>query len=302
MGDTPDTGSDKKIDDFDFSLARSVENPAVIRVTREYLLERRDDSVELERTVLNEELPAGTKVSQSDATTLFSGLVLNGVAVEERKTGYYSNYSFVVDRSAAIDYLETQQIARAALKGDRRPRAPDRVTLTATLPPTIDPDSVGELRELSSEVRKLLFDAESVVRIANPYFDPAPPVVEDIAGAANRGVETRILTRETEQPNHDLVTSLNGLYRGVDEENRNRLEVRDLHSVDEHTGLQEYATHAKVTISDSELCYLGSANLTDPSLSDNFELGVVLSGGQVRVAQKIFDAVFESAERVSLPL
>jgi len=80
------------------------------------------------------------------------------------------------------------------------------------------------------------------------------------------------------------------------------LKIRDLYEQDDKTGRQAYATHAKIAIADTEVCYLGSANLTDMSLSNNFELGVLLRGDSVDVAVDVFDAVFDFSREVELPL
>jgi cardiolipin synthase/putative cardiolipin synthase len=159
-----------------------------------------------------------------------------------------------------------------------------------------------DVRPLSSDLRKLFFDADSVVRIANPYFDPNPSVVGDIASLPNRGVTTKILTRETESASPKLVSALNSVYEQIAPENRHRLRIRDLYEQDDETGRQAYATHAKVVIADESLCYLGSANLTDMSLSNNFELGVILRGETVKTAVDVFDAAFGFARDVKLPL
>ena len=124
----------------------------------------------------------------------------------------------------------------------------------------------------------------------------------DIASLANRGVTTKILTRETESASSKLVSALNAVYEGIDPENRHWLRVRDLYERDDETGRQTYATHAKVAIADREICYLGSANLTDTSLSDNFELGVLLRGETVGTAIDVFDTVFDFSREVELPL
>jgi cardiolipin synthase/putative cardiolipin synthase len=55
-------------------------------------------------------------------------------------------------------------------------------------------------------------------------------------------------------------------------------------------------------IVDKRVCYVGSANLTDTSLSTNFEFGVVVEGDIVRDAVTVFDEVFEYSYPVDLPI
>jgi cardiolipin synthase/putative cardiolipin synthase len=231
--------------------------------------------------------------------------VLNGVANQKGGGQSFADYSFIVECGPAARVLESQRIAKVALDEagvTAETNESSQVELTATFPPGIHEERMSDVRPLSSDLRKLFFDADSVVRIANPYFDPNPSVVGDIASLANRGVTTRILTRETESASSKLVSALNSVYEGTDPENRHRLRVRDLYERDDETGRQAYATHAKVVIADRDICYLGSANLTDTSLSNNFELGVLLQGKTVKVAVDVFDAVFDLAREVKLPL
>jgi cardiolipin synthase/putative cardiolipin synthase len=88
----------------------------------------------------------------------------------------------------------------------------------------------------------------------------------------------------------------------IDEEHRGNFQVRDLYRWDEKQGSQAFATHAKIVIVDERVCYVGSANLTDTSLSTNFEFGVVVKGNIVNNAVTVFDEVFEYSYPVGLPI
>jgi len=55
-----------------------------------------------------------------------------------------------------------------------------------------------------------------------------------------------------------------------------------------------------LAIADREVCFLGSANLTDTSLSNNFELGVLLYDESVDTATHVFGAVFDFSREVEL--
>lgn len=291
-------------DDLDFTIARGVSDSELLPLLRDYFAERSERLIEIDRTELNRSIERH-RLSKQDAESLFTGLVLNGVANQKEGGVSFAEYSFTVESGAAAKILEGQRIARAALEEagltEETSRAPD-VELTATFPPGIHGEGMTDVRPLSSDLRKLFFDTDSVVRIANPYFDPNPSVVGDIASLANRGVTTKILTRETESANSKLISALNSVYEEVDPENRHWLSVRDLYERDDETGRQVYATHAKVAIADKDVCYLGSANLTDTSLSNNFELGVILRGKPVKTAIRVFDTVFDLARNVELPL
>ena len=126
-------------------------------------------------------------------------------------------------------------------------------------------------------------------------------VIGDLASLPGRGVETRILTRETASAAGPREV-LNDIFERIPEHRRQLFAVRDLFQRDSKTGRQAVATHAKVVIADEELCYIGSANLTRTSLSSNFELGVILRGEFVSDVADVFDQVFNSAESVRLPV
>lgn len=299
------TPSDEWFDDnLDFTIAWGVSDSELLPLLRNYFAERPESFIEINRTELNRSIECHS-LSKSDAESLFTGLVLNGVAKQKGNGTSFADYSFTVGCDAAARILEGQRIARAALEEagvtDETSKSSD-VELTATLPPEIHGEGMTDVRPLSSDLRKLFFDADSVVRIANPYFDPNPSVMGDIASLANRGITTKILTRETESASSKLVSALNSVHERIDPENRHRLTVRDLYERDDETGRQAYATHAKVAIADRDLCYLGSANLTDTSLSNNFELGVLLRGESVGIAIDVFDTVFDFSREVKLPL
>lgn len=293
--------SNRRTDDEpDFTVARGVPTSVIVAL-RGYFADRPSEQIEVTRHDLVSS--AGVSLTKPEAESVFTGLVLNGAAEQASRGRSFADYSFVVDCERTARVLEGQRIARIALE-EAGALARDTETsteLTATFPPGVDRSVVEAVRPLSSDLRRMMFDADSVVRIANPYFDPKTSAVGDIAGLANRGVETRILTRETRSDDERLRTTLNAIYDGIDPSNRHLLEVRDLYERDE-AGRQAYATHAKVTIADRDVCYVGSANLTETSLSSNFELGVLLRGENVDVAIDVFDVVFDFAREVPLPL
>jgi cardiolipin synthase/putative cardiolipin synthase len=292
-------------EDADFTIARGLRDPEVLPVLRNYFAEQPERQIEVDRTKLNSSLSKEYRLSKSDAEALFTGLVLNGVANQKSGGQSFADYSFSVECEPASKVLELQCIGRRAIDETGvgvRDNDYQSVELTATFPPGIKVEGETGVRPLSSDLRKLFFGADSVVRIANPYFDPNPAIVGDIASLANRGVTTKILTRETRSASESLASAMNSIYEQIDPPKRHQLKVRDLFKRDENTGRQAYATHAKLAIADREICYLGSANLTDTSLQNNFELGVLLRGNDVDVAIDVFDSVFEFSRAVDLPL
>lgn len=287
----------------DFTIARGIQDRALIEKIRTYLAQHEQQQVDLSRTNLEEGLDR--EVTKRDAECLFTGLVLCGAAEQESSGATFSDYSFVIDTRAAALVLRDQLVARAAFDAMATTDGSDTsdiVELAATFPPELEQMADVSVLAISDELRQLFFEAEESVRIANPYFDPDEKVVRDIAALAGRDVETRLLTRETDSGTRGLATTLNRIHGIIPESQRELFTVRDLFGRDAETGQQAFATHAKIAIADEELCYIGSANLTQTSLSSNFELGVILRGELATDAARIFDRVFALAREVDLPL
>lgn len=291
--------------DYDFTIARRFSDKQVLRAIRRYFERVPSGEIEVDRAAINAGMPEDSQLSKTDAECLFTGLVLNGAATQSEQGRTFADYKFTVDVNFAVEIIKIQTLARSALDEigvfDVESQA-STIELTGTFPPGVTVNAFTGVRQLSDDLRQMFFDADSTVRIANPYFDPTSSVVGDLASIANRGVKTKILTRETKDADPKLRRALNTMYEDVKPANRRYVEVRDLFKQDSDTGRQAYATHAKITIADEDLCYLGSANLTDTSLSDNFELGVLLRGEIVLTATAVFDAVFEISKSVNLPL
>lgn len=254
------------------------------------------------RSTIDEHLQ--TPLTTRESASLFTCLQKNGVATQVSSGGGgFADYTFELQRDAAVRVL-TQQ---AAALGGAPPRnsAPEAiVSFVATLPGGFSPSStrIQSLPAIADTIRGQVFDANSSVRIANPYFDPSLELVDDLASLPRRGIETRILTRETKTSGGDASVSLNKMWEQIDADRRSLLEVRDLYEWDDHSGSQAFATHAKMVVVDESVCYVGSANLTDTSLSTNFEFGVVIEGELVSDAVAVFDEVFGYAQSVKFPI
>ncbi|GAA0515649.1 phospholipase D-like domain-containing protein [Halorubrum aquaticum] len=245
-----------------------------------------------------------TPLATREAAALFTCLQKNGAATQsEVNERGFAAYTFEVD-PPEVDRVLTQQAAVIASDGRSPQTDQDAVEFVATLPGGFEPTSqpVRSIPDIASTIRNQVFDADSSVRIANPYFDPSLELVSDLASLPRRGVETQLLTRETADEDGDTRTTLNKMWDLIDEEHRDNFEVRDLYRWDESQGSQAFATHAKIVIVDDRVCYVGSANLTDTSLSTNFEFGVVVEGNIVKDAATVFDEVFEYSYPVDLPI
>lgn len=243
-------------------------------------------------------------LSTRESAALFTCLQKNGAA-EQVSTGGggFADYTFRLELENTIRIL-TQQAATLAAGSIEDDSDETGISFVATLPGGFEPSSarVRELPSIIDTIRGQVFDANHSVRIANPYFDPSLELVDDLASLPRRGIETQILTRETADNDSDARTSLNKMWAQIDPTHRELLQVRDLYEWDDHTGSQSFATHAKIVVVDETVCYIGSANLTDTSLSTNFEFGVLVEGELVADAVAVFDEVFDYARPVKFPL
>ena len=240
-----------------------------------------------------------------EAAALFTCLQKNGAATQSATDERgFAAYTFEVDPLEVNRVLTQQAAVIAADSRSSQTGQDDVVEFVATLPGGFEPTSalVRSIPDIASTIRNQVFDADSSVRIANPYFDPSLELVSDLASLPHRGVETQLLTRETADEEGDTRTTLNKMWDLIDKDYRDNFEVRDLYRWDEKQGSQAFATHAKIVIVDDRVCYVGSANLTDTSLSTNFEFGVVVEGDMVKEAAKVFDEVFEYSHQVDLTI
>lgn len=283
-----------------FAVARQFDGLSRVEAVRAAILEL--EQVRISRRNIDENLQK--PLTTREAAALFTCLQKNGAA-EQVSTGGsgFADYTFEISPGRVINIMTQQAAALAARSLDQDLDHPD-VSFVTTLPRGFEASSVTvrRLPAIVDTIRGQVFGAESSVRIANPYFDPGLELVDDLASLPRRGVTTRILTRETGDSSGDARTSLNKMWRQIDTEHRELLEVRDLYEWDEHRGSQTFATHAKIVIVDDYVCYVGSANLTDTSLSSNFEFGVLVEGELVSDAVSVFDEIFDYASSVDFPL
>ena len=285
-------------------------NFAVIRQFNEpdRVVSIRDTILALDRNdVIRADVDQGleTPLTTREAAALFTCLQKNGAATQSATDERgFADYTFEVN-PLEVDRVLTQQAAAIAADGrSSQADQDDVVEFVATLPGGFEPTSaqVRSIPDIASTIRNQVFDADSSVRIANPYFDPSLELVSDLASLPRRGVKTQLLTRETADEEGDTRTTLNKMWDLIDEQHRDNFKVRDLYRWDEKQGSQAFATHAKIVIVDERVCYVGSANLTDTSLSTNFEFGVVVEDDIVKEAVKVFDEVFEYSYPVDLPI
>ncbi|WP_336037704.1 phospholipase D-like domain-containing protein [Halobacterium yunchengense] len=160
------------------------------------------------------------------------------------------------------------------------------VELSIAVPDEFDERSA----ELMARLIRLVRNAERELLLVTPFFTRfgVDVFVDHLAFATDRGVDVTLLTRDVTE---------NGENAGHVE--RIRETVR---SSGDTSNFQVYQydsphgrLHAKTLIADAEIAYVGSANLTNYSLKEAIEIGLIVRGPVVDELTDFFEAVRRSA-------
>lgn len=237
--------------------------------------------------------------SSVDKEIILMGLMRNGGSNQYLDGPSLLQSTYLFDTDLCLKILEEQSVASRVTALESEESTPTSVETIVTAPPGVELAKLARptVASLPPRLRRLILEAQSSVRIANPYFDPNEQIVEDIIALPKKGVQTQILTREVDIPDH--VETFERFTEQLNDEQLGNLEIRDLYELDT-TGRQETATHAKLMIVDDTIAYLGSANLTTTSLGSNFEIGALIRGPPVADIAAVFDMVFSTADQVQI--
>ena len=299
--------SDGSVLCHDYTAAAVVDNIERLRDIQAAFKTFNEEKIQITRAELNSRLQCLPKSPQPLTVAEFNSVLVtltNTQAATESQTttGGYSQYTFSVSPSKAIQVLDQQVIA---VRASRQLHSPEDsstdVRLVSTLPEEIESELTVDVGRLDIALRRMLLDASDTVRISNPYFDPDQWIIDDLAALPGRGIKTRIVTREVtgENPDDRALEAVTAIVKSLSSDEVQNVKIRDFFETS-RTGYQTGAVHAKIISVDDEQCYIGSANLTNLNLHGNFEFGVILEGDLVSDVSKVFDAVFERSESVPL--
>lgn len=239
----------------------------------------------------------------TEFNAVMAGLEECGIASDNETRGAtYADSEFRVDVQSAVSVFDQWQVA--ARYEETHSESPDDgtdVQLVVTLPSDAPSWLADRVDRTNLELRHLAVQAEESVRIAAPYLDPDEKMLEDIASLPDQGVTVRLLTREAtgEDVDPNQRKSLERLADRISTSARDCFVARDLYSTNS-SGRQVRAVHAKAVIIDESRAYVGSANFTQTGLGSNFELGVLLNGSLVNDCVRVFDEMFDIADRIPL--
>lgn len=193
------------------------------------------------------------------------------------------------------------------------PTLDHRADIVATLPTSLHRESneLGRGVAATDKVfRSLLRGATSYVKLCLPFPEEAVAsyFADEITNLAKSGVTIKIITREVFAEKKqgasygNLVKALMRLYDIYSScGDERKIEIRDFH-IGLKSGrfdmLHYESVHAKIVLADGVQCYLGSGEWRINSLYNNFELGVVLTGGIVSRVESLYDLVWQHAKPI----
>jgi phosphatidylserine/phosphatidylglycerophosphate/cardiolipin synthase-like enzyme len=157
--------------------------------------------------------------------------------------------------------------------------------LVITIPSSFGPElaNIIEARITIGVIIQLIAQSKKIVIIGAPFIQRAISEKNQdfkvaINSALNRDVQVNIISTGT---------GLDTFPRGLKQENIELIHYfQPQRNIDNKNQL---GSHAKFCISDGKHAYIGSANLTDPGLFENLEMGILIHGNVAKQALKFWE-------------
>jgi len=149
----------------------------------------------------------------------------------------------------------------------------------------------GRAADLMARLTRLVRNAEAELLVVTPFFTRfgVESFVDHLAQATSRGVSVTILTRDATGDGNNA-EYINTIRETIAETGNDRnLQVCEYAS-------QQGRLHAKALIADKERAYVGSANLTNYSLKEAIEIGLIVEGVAVSELSAFFETVRASSD------
>lgn len=215
--------------------------------------------------------------------TFLDFLVVRGYANEDSETPD----AVVPDFDRVFDLLIRGRVAVRVLEVAAGQRHRTSVEFVCTLPSRdpsfedVDPVDFG-MQQITTQLLSMCRNAEDELVLTSPFLESEGMewLLPGLRGALERGVDVSLISRQlqTGQPNRQAVEDLFSSQTDVS----GRLSVYDYYEPSADGSHPEYTLHSKILISDERKAYVGSANFTKYGFTENLEVGVVVSGSQVR--------------------
>lgn len=165
--------------------------------------------------------------------------------------------------------------------------------LVCSYPKGLGISKISDVSQLYPALCSLISETNSEILVVNPFFDQGgtDKIAPYIKAAIERGVKLKIITgRAVDGDNDSKDTPFSYFVSSLGKPTHTSLQIRRFYGREQDLS---YSTHAKFMVFDKKKAYLGSANLTQRSLSANLELGIVTTGPKVAKLVEIFDCIWD---------
>jgi len=197
-----------------------------------------------------------------------------------------TDHTVLINRTEALGFIEfIDRFLKASDSNQRKILASDGLTdieFTYTVPP----DFEGADPELMPRFQQLIDNSEKEILVVTPFLTRfgVDHLVSRLARATDRNVRVKILTRDTDDPdgNGEHIESLQNTI-----ENEGVPNLLDVYDYGGGAG----RLHAKAVVADGEQAFIGSANMTNYSLREAIEAGVIVRGNIVSDIRSFFEIV-----------
>ena len=175
------------------------------------------------------------------------------------------------------------------------------VKVLATYPSGIGFEEIDGVSKLYPLLIMLLSGAKRSIDIINPYYTEigSQKVANALIQASLRDVEIRLISRSVAKTSKKPIPDkeYSNFIKHLEEKgNSNHIHPRIFGKEGDES--KKINLHAKVICVDSATAYLGSANITGPSLMTNLEIGVLLRSEPAKSVHKLFERAWENSIKV----
>jgi phosphatidylserine/phosphatidylglycerophosphate/cardiolipin synthase-like enzyme len=215
---------------------------------------------------------------------------------------------YTLDHQRLAAYMAQQRVASdviSELIGQRKNETPSSVRVVATLPG--DWERIEGIDPTDESIRRIIIGAQESLWIVSPFFDDfgKTAIEEALLARALRGVRIKVVGRQLSpsdtQRNKRSIESLQMMAtKFKDQGLSSNFDIREFTQRDQITKATSAGLHSKIVIADDSICYLGSANMTEWSLSRNFELGVILKGPQLMAICGLIEKLWDDSTPFAL--
>lgn len=160
--------------------------------------------------------------------------------------------------------------------------------------PEGEDEIVGKsLGSLVVRLMEIIGNADEEIVILNPFFteEAFKNVVRPISGALEKGTSVTLITRYLTYGKNN---NSRNFVREVLKESDSGASNLTLYEYLDSAGENDATIHAKMTLVDRKVAYLGTANLTHRGLRDNLEVGMLIRDETVNQLVSFFDDLLHS--------